>query len=80
MPNLPHPKPIFLAPTVNEKGVTVGEQIAEAIDALRGEHEQVLDAFRGEQAKLHEQAHARLEVLETRWHEKLAKWLRKVGR
>lgn len=75
--NLPHPKPTFLAPVVDSRGVTVGEQIAEAINALRGEHEEMLEAFRGEQAKLHEHAHARLEALESRWHERLTRWFRR---
>jgi hypothetical protein len=70
--NYPHPKPIFMAPVVDARGVTVGEQIEQALNVLRGEHEKAQLSLRDELTK----AHARLEVLEARWHEKLLRWVR----
>jgi hypothetical protein len=74
--NLPHPKPVFLAPTVDARGVTVGEQIEQALEVFRGEQDQLHEQARSELRK----SHARLEVLEARWHERLAKWFRRGGR
>ncbi len=88
--NLPHPKPIFLAPTVDVKGATMDDKIAiamealhaetrnelhethEQLKALRADHQQAQLALRDELNK----AHARLEILEGRWHEKLLRWVR----
>ena len=90
MPSLPHPKAIFLAPTVNEKGATMAEQIEEVVSrSLAPLHEAQRDmAHRVEEHAAHVEmlhdklnaAHARVETLESRWHERLARYFRRGGR
>ena len=91
--NLEHPKPIFLAPTVNERGkqlslaeldidtrdvsrrVTAHEKLhTHHIETLHGKMDAALAELRAELVK----THARIEMLEARWYERLARWVKGV--
>ena len=93
--NLPHPKPLVLAPVVGgppfqdlvrEELATAARRHEDVTEELAASHTrwqqhfaevtkliQAHDNLRGELSK----AHARIETLESRWHERLVRWIRR---